>query len=407
MAGLDDAQTDKDKMCKAIGDIETHGVKVSRADINKSSYYFEPDESNDTILYGLKAIADINGELATAIIDSRPYSSPQDFFGRVMTNKSQAVSLIKSGSFDDMATRRDVMEWYLRMQSSPKTRLTMQNLPAIVERGMLPRELGLQRRVFNFNKSLKARCKSCDVYKLDNVHYKFFSSFFDVDELSTSDDSMPVIECKKWQKLYTKAMVPVKEYLTAHQDELLKAFNDASLQELLDKYASGPESRWEMESMGFYASEHELASIDMARYSASDFNDLPEEPVVTYVSKNGRESYQLARIIGTVIGKNDTKSIFTLLTIHDGPVEIRLPRDVYAQYNRRYSGTKPDGKKYVAEYGWFDRGTRLMVTGFRRGRTFIARTYRNANSSLVYKITDVRGNVAVMTDRRFCGDESD
>ena len=51
----EDDSTDYDKIAKAIGNMTARGINVVPIDINKSDYLFTPDESNNAILYGLKA----------------------------------------------------------------------------------------------------------------------------------------------------------------------------------------------------------------------------------------------------------------------------------------------------------------------------------------------------------------
>ena len=41
------------------------------------------------------------------------------------------------------------------------------------------------------------------------------------------------------------------------------------------------------------------------------------------------------------------------------------------------------------EKGWFGRGTKVLVTGFRRDDTFIAKTYSKTPTHQLYKITKV------------------
>ena len=71
--------TDYGKIAKAIGDIQSAGIKVSLADINKSDFGFAPDIENNQILFGLKGILNVGDELVSDIILNRPYASPRDF----------------------------------------------------------------------------------------------------------------------------------------------------------------------------------------------------------------------------------------------------------------------------------------------------------------------------------------
>ena len=56
------------------------------------------------------------------------------------------------------------------------------------------------------------------------------------------------------------------------------------------------------------------------------------------------------------------------------------------------------------EKGWFTRGTMLMIIGFRRDDTFVAKNYKNSGSHQLYKITDVVNDEIIITNERWSGD---
>lgn len=400
VSGMDeDDTTNYEKIAKAIGDIQKHGVAVSTIDINKSSYYFEPDEESNSILYGMKALSGVNGDMIQEIESNRPFTSFDDFDGKVKTTKNSMLSLIKSGAFDSFDTRYNVMVQYIKKQSEPKSRITMQNLAGLIDKNLVPPKFSLEKRTFVFNKALRANCKMGDYYKMEGRYYTFYQQYFDIDELEPVDGHT-CIKAKTWQKLYTKSMEALKKYISENQQEILNAYNGELFQEQWDKYASGTEAKWEMDSLGFYAERHELADVDFKMYGISNFSDLPEEPVAVKTLRGKYPIYNLTRIAGTVIAKNDMKSIFTILTVNDGPVDVRMPRELYALYNRRLSQVDAAGVKKVIEDGWFSRGTLLVVNGFRRGNTFVSKRYKSTPSSLLYKVLQINGNTMVMTDTR-------
>lgn len=94
--------TDYGKIAKAIGDITSRGIQVSLVDINKSSYSFKPDVENNEILFGMKALSNINGPTIEQIISHRPYAGIADFMSKCPLNKSAMFSLIKAGAFDKL-----------------------------------------------------------------------------------------------------------------------------------------------------------------------------------------------------------------------------------------------------------------------------------------------------------------
>jgi DNA polymerase-3 subunit alpha len=146
-----------------------------------------------------------------------------------------------------------------------------------------------------------------------------------------------------------------------------------------------------------------LAHVNNNKYGIIDFNELASNPTIDYFFKrNGRDIpiYKIYRIAGTVIGKNDTRSSVTLLT-PTGVVNVKFTKDYFTMYNRQLSEVQEDGTKKVTEKGWFTRGVKLLVAGFRRDDTFVAKTYKNTGFHQLYKITsiDEQGNIEITHDR--------
>lgn len=409
-SGLEeDASSNYGKIAKAVGNIINRGIDLSLIDINKSKYMFEPDAEKDTILYGMKGLNGVGGEIIQEIIANRPYLSLADFMQKTKCNKTVMVSLIKSGAFDQFGEREDIMREYIWAVCEPKKRITMQNFNGLNERNLLPDELSPQKRTFNYNKMLKKYCLVDGMYILKDRYYDFYEEFFDLDLLEPFGDAV-AIDPKTWKKQYDKMMLPAKTYITQHKDELLTKLNDSIFQEMWDKYAEGNYSSWEMESLGFYYHDHELVNVRESLYNIVEFNDLAEEPIVDYTFKrNGIEIpiFKTQRIMGTVIAKDDGKSTVSLLTVDSGVINVKFNRDYYAKYNRRISEPQPDGTKKVREAGWFQRGTLVVVNGIRRGDMFIAKKYKNTPSHQLYKITAVYEDGTIqMTNKRW-GEEDD
>ena len=396
IAGLgEDETTNYAKIAKGIGDIKSHGIKVSLVDINKSQYFFEPVEENNEILYGLKALNGLGDDVVNTIIENRPYVSLQDFLNKTNCNKTATVSLIKAGAFDQFGERKDVMWEYLSTISNPKKRVTLQNFNALIEYKLIPQELTFQKKTFQFNKLLKKNCKDGDYFVLrSGKYYSAYENNFDVDMLEPHGNKVAVSQ-KNWKKQYDKVMVPAKEYLKEHQEELLEALNNKIIQEAWNKNASGGYSHWEMESLGMYYHDHELTDTEDWKYGISEFNDHSETPVVDYYFKRGGSKipiYKTYRIAGTVIAKDDLHSSISILTKGSGVVNVKMTRDMFAMYNRRLSKIQPDGTKKVQEQGWFQRGTMVVLNGFRRQNTFVLKAYkkdRQSNHHQLSKIVDV------------------
>ena len=405
-SGLDeDASSNYNKIAKAVGNMMDRGIKVSLIDINKSQYMFEPDEESDTILYGMKALNGTNGELINEIISNRPYGGWQDFFKKVKPNKTVMVSLIKSGAFDQFGERAEIMKEYIWEVSDTKKRITLQNFNMLIEKNLVPQELNFQKRVFVFNKSLKKNCAIDGMYvlKSDN-YYKFYSNYFDIDLLEPYGMKLAINE-KTWKKLYEEQMKPAKEYFKEHQKEILKKLNQSIFQENWDKYAAGSYAKWEMDSLGMYYHDHELKTVDSSRYEIVEFNTLPEEPIVDYTfSRNGVEIpiYQTVRIMGTVIAKDDMHSSISILTLGSGVVDVKMNRDYFAKYNRRISEIQKDGTKKIVENGWFQKGSLVILGGFRRNNMFVTRSYKKSPYHQLEKIIKINKDGSVeMTNKRY------
>lgn len=410
--------TDYGKIAKALGDIISKGIKVSLVDINKSSYSFEPDADNNVILFGMKALSNVGGPIIDQIIANRPYIGIADFMARCPLNKSAMFSLIKAGAFDKLEEkwakelgvepRQLVMTYYISKVCEAKKRITLQNFNGLIQHDLIPEELDLQKRVFNFTKYLKANKKVGKYFVFDNICEEFYSKYFDMDLLEVIN-GLTCIEQTKWEKIYKSTMDKARDWIKENQNEILEKFNTILFKEMWDKYAGKNISAYEMESLCFYYHDHELKDVKMNKYGIVDFNDLSSEPAIDYFFKrNGRDLpiYKISKIIGTVIGKNDTRSSITLLTT-TGVVNVKFTKEYFAMYNRQLSEKQPDGTKKVVEKGWFTRGIKLLVAGYRRDDTFVAKTYKNNGFHQIYKIVNVtdNGELELVHDRQGMSDD--
>ena len=412
-SGLDeDAASNYNKIAKAVGNMINRGIKISLIDINKSQYMFEPNEESDTILYGMKALNGVGGDIIQNIIDNRPYRGWEDFVNKTKPNKTTMISLIKSGAFDNFGERSEIMEEYLWSVCEPKKRITLQNFNGLVEKDLIPKELAFQKRLFRYNKALKKNCLIDGYYVMKNDnYYDFYEKFFDVDLLEPLGNKVAIQE-KKWKKLYDNGMNPAREYFKKYQKELLEKLNNKIFQEIWDKYAEGSYSKWEMDSLGMYYHKHELSNVDLNRYNIVEFNDLSENPIVDYTFKrNGVEIpvFKTFKIAGTVIAKDDLHSSISVLTLNSGVVDIKMNREYFAQYNRRISEPQADGTKKIMEGGWFQKGTLVVLNGLRRGDLFVTKSRKRKGQEEVhqlYKITKLNEDGTMeFTNKRYGEDE--
>lgn len=392
--------TNYEKIAKAIGDMQSKGIKVSLVDINKSSYTFRPDAKNNKILYGLKPLSRINEEIISAIVKGRPYNGIKDFMQRCPLQKVVMVNLIKAGAFDnidrDFNTRQEIMAYYLMNVCEMKKRLTLQNFNGLIQHDLVPKELELEVRIFNFNKYIKNR-----KFILDQVSIDFLNKFLpDVKLLNNNEQLM--IDNINWKIIYDSYMNNVRTWIKENYDNLLYSLNLLLFKEIWDKYAKGNLSSWEMDSVCFYYHKHELNEVNTNKYGIIDFNEKSTEPEVDYYFKrNGHQIpiYKLSKIIGTVIAKNDTRHTVTLLTT-TGVVSVKFTGEYYSMFKKQISKTNPDGTKTILEKGWFTRGNKLMVQGFRRDDQWVSKNYKNSGGHQLYKIAKVIGEDIIIQSER-------
>lgn len=404
--------SDYAKMATAIGEIKSQGIKVSLVDINNSDFGFKPDVKNNQILFGMKALSNINSDIINKIKAGRPYSGIKDFVIRCPLPKIAMVNLIKAGAFDSVETafkdRRTIMAFYIYQVCERKNRLTLQNFNGLIQKNLIPEELTMQIRVFNFNKYLKTK-KVGKYYTFDDSCITFFNNF--MQEKTESLEVINGITCilqENWDKIYKKEMDIARTWLKNNHDKTLKEYNTILFKECWDKYAAGTISKWEMDSLCFYHGEHELINIDVNKYGIVDFFSLSPDSAVEYTfRRNNRDIpiFKLNRIMGTVIAKDDNKSTISLLTT-TGVVTVKFSREYYANYKKQISEIGADGKKHVVEKGWFTKGSMIVVNGFRREDTFVAKTYANTNSHQLYKILDVVDTEIKITNARYTSSSS-
>lgn len=398
---VENSSADYGRIAAAIGKMKSKGISFSLPDINKSDITFTPDIANNTILYGIRGITRIGNQIIKSIFSNRPYTSIEDFMNKVKVNKTQMISLIKSGVFDELynGDRLTAMNTYLNLVADKKKRITLQNMQMLIEKGMIPEELDYERRLFNFNKYIK-KLKSGEYYNLDTKAYNFYTQRNPEDYLEDvvieGEKASAKIKVSKWDNLYKKGMDPVRDWMKANQQEILDDLNNRLFNEIYEKYASGTISRWEMESLNFYYHEHELASLNNRAYGIVDFFKLPEEPEVDrqFTTKDGSEitMFKINRIAGTVIDKDKNKSTVTLLTT-TGVVTVKVWKNQFAKWDKQISARDEAGQKHVMEKSFFQRGNKLIITGIRRGDNFIPKKYKNIELPLFEKIISMENGM--------------
>ena len=359
---------DYGRIATAIGKMRADGVGIQPPDINNSYYTFSPNIDDNMILFGLSGITKVGQELVQAIMANRPYTSIEDFLSKVKVNKTQMVSLIKSGAFDNLygGDRRLAMDTYIDIIADKKKRITLQNMQKLIQYGLIPQEYELQIRFFNFNKYLR-KLKCGTYFNLDNIAYQFYEKYCDIDDLvpNVEAESGFHIDATTWKKkYYDKQMDIIRPWVKSNSETLLRKVND-------------------------------IEDVDAAFYGCDYFEDLPEDPDIDYTFvKNGKTIpiFKINRIMGTVLDRDKLKKTVTLLTT-DGVVTVKIYGQIFSNYDKQISEKGADGKKHIVEKSWFTRGNKIIVTGMRRGTNeFVAKKYKKTPYSLVELITSVDGS---------------
>lgn len=410
---------DYGKIAKAIYKMLAFGVNIVSPNVNESKDNFTPNAKENTIYYGLATISGINSQIANQIISMRPYDSFLDFYRKntfpgSLVTKSKIIQLIKAGCFDCFNTNRiKVMQEYFCLSTPQKTKLTTSNLPEMIKIGVeIPEELI---KPYNFKKyvcqkqffySIHPLSKSKKLYKVDTTVMSYCEEYFISVMKEGADywfvDSDVVICDKSIDKCFKPVFNMLKSWL--QRPETIKEYNKKAIITAYNTLDCVDVDRWAMQSTSYYHNNgHELKNLDFKRYGISRFSDLPEEPV--FVEKNfGQRSwrqYEISAIAGTLIAKDDTKHIITLLTTNYDVVNCKLTREAYAHYKRVISSGS--GKeKVVYDDAWIQRGSLLIVCGYRNGDDFRCKKYKNSvydHQMILIKHVYEDGSADLQTER--------
>lgn len=389
LESTDDATTDYKKVATALNKMRHAGIKINLPDINTAKFGFTPNAKDNSIVFGLKALTNIGDDVAEQIIQNQPYVSVDDFIARNNPKKTAMISLIKAGAFDKFEERYQLMQRYIGSICDKKQKLNLQNLNSLMQNKLLPvrGQYKEAKSLYEFNRYLKAKCKGGH---LDERAINFLTSH-GYDDCIQPDLTINTI---KWNETFGIGKAKYKTYIDENQQSLLMLVNKLAFQNEWNKYALGNYSAWEMEVLGYYHHEHELAHVDTVKYQISDFAELPEEPVVESIYSVGGHDipiYQLTHICGTCIAKNKIKNTVTLLT-PTSVVNLKLNKELFNYYDKQLSTIDAAGDKHVSDKSWWAKGTKLLVMGMRRGDDFVLKKYKSTPGHRLYKIIEVQDN---------------
>lgn len=406
--------TNYGEMANAIYKMKKYGTDILPPSINTSDISFTPNESDNTILFGLGGISGINVDIAKETIDKRPFTSFKNFYESVSKDEntlikhSKIIKLIKAGCFDEFGDRVAIMNEYIKYKFIPKTTLTTSNLQQCINLGVdLPKDLV---RVYNFKRYVLSKqffyCK--DPNFKSKKHYiveeKFAKPYLTeryLDDLKEGkdyyyeNDQMVIID-----KSLERVLKPDLENLkTALNDpKVIESYNHLAFEQLYkdsvkDDIHHPNVNAWSFDATSYYHYDaHELENINYKEFNLSHFNELPEQPrfIERHYGKRSWKQYDISKICGTVVDRDDNKHIVYLLTPDNNVVSVKFNGGQYSWYKQTISEVNSDGTKTILDPSWFTRGTLLMVVGYRNEDNFRAKRYKNTIfQHTVTKILDV------------------
>ena len=406
---------DYGKVSTAVSKLQSIGVNIKPPSINKSKYSFSPDANDNSILYGLKPIKTINEKIADAIIENRPYSSLGDvleklYETKVITNQ-HLISLVKSGALDEFGERKAVMMEVIKYITPLKDSYTLASVNKLLESGALDERPELP--LIKLRESMKNKVlRKITTGKAKTPHKVFKVTDTELYDQHGSEDAIIEVmsdyyevDEKLFKKYFDKETKELKEWLKS--DEAVDKVNRYDLNQQWIKYALGSYSAWEMETLNYYHHEHELIGVDSDKYGLSRFNELPVDPVVEkYNTWRDRKIpiYATHQVAGTVLGTDKLRHSVSMLDIDGNVYNVKYNAGQFSHYDKTISKTLPNGKKKTVEESWFKRGNKLILSGFRRGNQFVAKTYKHSISQHTTKlITDIEesGDIYYQVERSF------
>ena len=370
------------KIAKAISDAQRQGVTIELPDINTAQVDFIPDVKNNSILYSLQAVNVVGEDLLNRILENRPFVSIEDFINKVNPTTVQMIGLIKAGCFDKLysnKTRLYIVNHYLQLLADEeiplKDKLTSVQIKKALELNIDLPDYKNEIRIFKFKKFIDAKQFDKDTSRYilsDEQCIRFFNAFF-APKLSVSKseygflpDNNIFVKKTALMKTYELLTKPLFDFFNSDEGRqtyrqlLQKDFMD----KLFNKYCLGTYSTWEMETMCYYHSGHELAKVNSSLYNTRDFFSLPSNPNNT----------EFCTIVGTVIGTNNIRHTVSLLT-PSGVLDVKFFAKTFILFNSRISVVDPiTKKKTVLDEPWFKRGTKIIVYGIRKENMFHSRS---------------------------------
>lgn len=430
----DNKSTDYGRIGVAIANMKENNINIQFPLINTAEYSFIPDEMNNRIIFGFKAINGIGDDVAELLIKYRPYNNMTDFKERMLDTglikPTQMVKLIKAGCFTNLHSpdRRITLKWYINeCLYEPVKKLGMQQFNRIEELELIPHQNNfllaqkcihfkqyvlsdefLVREYIDPNKKMVKKGYHDRYFVLDENSQPFFKEHFTEDSIIEVQGEYYVISEKIFSKEVDKMIEPLKSYLSGAQG--VWEYNEAMKKVLFDKYGGGTTAKWSMEALSCYDDKHELDQLNEEQYGIVNFFELPKDPepyefYTRFINGEAKRipKYKISRIAGTIINTDNNHHTVSLLT-KNGLVNVKLNKGHYSFYNKQISEVdKTTGKKTIVEKSWLKRGNKIMVCGIRREDQFIPMIYKdtiyNHTINLILNDVDNEGMVEIQTER--------
>lgn len=370
----DGGNTDFVKVSTAV---QKYKKSILPPDINESKLGFYPQ--NDKIVYGIKPVTSINYEDAKFIIENRPYSSLIDFHNKCVVNgiltERKTINLIKAGMFDSFDNRRNNMINYISHIVPECTRVSKVSTKKLYN--YIPEHLKSQALLYlTFNENKKKKLNEqqilqlCDLFNQFNIN---IIDYYDGEKLKE----------KELKKLIDKNTQKLSDWFKTNEAKQAKTKFDRN--EMWQKHCLGSKEKWEFDALQTYLGNTEFKNMNFPEsFNIKTANELPEEPNIIGKTQRGFNIYEEVMIAGTVIDKNANKKRVTIIT-DDGLLDCRINN--FKHYNNK---TKEDPS-------WFEKGTNLILIGYKRGANFYT-SHRNhvVNHSVVKIIGRDRNNNAIL-----------
>ena len=155
--------------------------------------------------------------------------------------------------------------------------------------------------------------------------------------------------------------------------------------------------------MNFFFKNHPLNKILPQLPFETDILDDIEEGAqdgVFTIQDKLIPKMRLYTIAGTVIDRDKTKSLVTIQT-PTGVIDLKVYKDLYATFVNVIGEVNEAGDKVIEQDSFFEKGVHLLVTGIKRGSTFVPKVYKSTGRKAILKINvDENGNFAGLEEKR-------